>query len=245
MVAAISVSISGRNQSASGTKPKAAAISEIEWASVKAVTRITSGRRRRKGRTRQSRNRRWSMPSQDVPEAGDARSARRPGASADRGARGPGRRGTRRRARRRPAAGSAGPSRPAAEAVDARVDGEVGAVRPDRVFQQHVEQLLVPVEVEVVGEARPLHVRERLLVGGERAVGGQRHAHGRDARRTQARVVLVEVDVVDEPELGRVAQRLVGAREVEIARAAGRELHLAAWPPSARGPGARAGCRPA
>ena len=41
-----------------------------------------------------------------------------------------------------------------------------------------------------------------------------------------AHVVFVERDVVDQVELGGVAQRLVGAREVEIAGTAGREIHL-------------------
>ena len=63
MVIAISVSTSGGNQSASGTKPKAEAISEIECPTVNAVTMMTSGRSRRNGITRQSRNSRWSMPS--------------------------------------------------------------------------------------------------------------------------------------------------------------------------------------
>ena len=45
---------------------------------------------------------------------------------------------------------------PLAEAVDARMDGEGGALRRDRIFEQHVEQLLVPVEVELVGEPRAL-----------------------------------------------------------------------------------------
>ena len=56
MVTAISVSISGGNHSASGTKPNAEAISEIECATVNDVTMITSGRSRRNGITRQSRN---------------------------------------------------------------------------------------------------------------------------------------------------------------------------------------------
>ena len=67
----------------------------------------------------------------------------------------------------------------AAEPVDARMDREFGAVGADRIFEQHVEQLLVPVEVEVVGEPRPCDVRERLLVGGERPVRRQRHARMR------------------------------------------------------------------
>ena len=63
MVTAISVSISGGNQSASGAKPKAEAISVIECATVKEVTITTSGRSRRNGMTRQARNSRWSVPS--------------------------------------------------------------------------------------------------------------------------------------------------------------------------------------
>jgi len=56
MVTAISVSMSGGNQSASGTNPKAEAISEIECPTVNAVTMMTSGRSRRNGITRQHRN---------------------------------------------------------------------------------------------------------------------------------------------------------------------------------------------
>ena len=56
MVTAISVSISGGNHSASGTKPNAAATSEIECPTVNDVTMITSGRNRRNGITRQNKN---------------------------------------------------------------------------------------------------------------------------------------------------------------------------------------------
>ena len=114
-----------------------------------------------------------------------------------------------------------------AEPVDARVDGEFRAVRADRVVEQHVEELLVPVELEVVGERRPLDMRARLLVGGERPVGGERDPRLDDPRGPEAGVVLVKVDAVDEPELRCIAQRLVGARQVEIARPAGRKLDLA------------------
>ena len=63
MVAAISISISGGNHSASGAKPNAEANSVIEWAIVNEVTMMISGRSRRTGMTRQARNRRWSVPS--------------------------------------------------------------------------------------------------------------------------------------------------------------------------------------
>ena len=57
------VSTSGGNHSASGARSKAEAISVIECATVNAVTTSTSGRKRRNGITRQSRNSRWSVPS--------------------------------------------------------------------------------------------------------------------------------------------------------------------------------------
>ena len=60
---ATSVSISGGNHRASGAKPRADAISVIEWATVNAVTTPTSGPKRRNGTTRANRKRRWSMPS--------------------------------------------------------------------------------------------------------------------------------------------------------------------------------------
>ena len=55
--------MSGGNHSASGARSNAEAMSVIECATVKAVTTSTSGRKRRNGITRQSRNSRWSVPS--------------------------------------------------------------------------------------------------------------------------------------------------------------------------------------
>jgi hypothetical protein len=54
--------------------------------------------------------------------------------------------------------------------VDARVDCEVRAVGSDRIFKEDVEKLLVPVKVQIVGEGRTLHTRERFLIGSERLV---------------------------------------------------------------------------
>ena len=69
MDAAISVSISGGNHSASGAKLKADAISVIECATVNAVTTKTRGRNRRNGITRHSRNKQMVGSIQDVEES--------------------------------------------------------------------------------------------------------------------------------------------------------------------------------
>ncbi len=54
-----------------------------------------------------------------------------------------------------------------AEAVDARMDRELRAVGPNWIFQQHVEQLLVPVEIEVVRDTRTRHMGARPRIGTE------------------------------------------------------------------------------
>ena len=153
MVAAISVSISGTNQSASGTKPKAAAISEIECASVNEVTRITSGLQPPEGENEAEQEQEVVDALQDVPEPRDAEAPGRlmPARVEPHEARVAVELERPHGAVRRQEA--QGRLDPLGEAVDARVDREGGAVRPDRVFEQHVEELLVPVEVEVVGEA--------------------------------------------------------------------------------------------
>ena len=97
------------------------------------------------------------------------------------------------------------------EPVDARVDSEFGTIGSDRVFQHYVEQLLVPVELQVVGEAGRLHVRARRFIRRERFVRRQRYARVKDAGRRKQDVVLVDRDVVDQMKLCGIAQRLVGA----------------------------------
>src|SRR5215470_7408679 len=72
----------------------------------------------------------------------------------------------------------------AAEPIDAQVDGELRTVRPDRIFEQHIQQLLAPVEIEIVGERRPQRVgaslRER---GKESRAEGTRPAELREGPR--------------------------------------------------------------
>jgi hypothetical protein len=85
----------------------------------------------------------------------------------------------------------------------------------DRVLEQDVEQPLAPEELGVLGEPGPGQVRQRFVVRPERPVGLERGAHRDNARRRQLGAVLVEIEIIRDPERGRVAQRGVGAREVE------------------------------
>ena len=202
--------------------------------------------RRRNGITRQSRNSRWSVPSRmcQKPETRKLQRRLMPARIEAHEA------GIAVQLEGAHVLPSGGRKRSAVETRWPKrstrgCDGEGGALGADRILEQHVEQLLAPVEVELVGEPRAVEMRARLLVGGERAVGRQRDARGGDPRRRQPTVVLVEVDVVDQPELRGVAQGRIGARQVEIAGAAGRKVDVAAWRRSARAPGARAGARPA
>ena len=97
------------------------------------------------------------------------------------------------------------------EPVDAQADREFGTVGLDRILKQDVEQLLVPIELQIVGKRGPFQVRTRLLIRRERSVGRQRHARVEDAGRWKRRAVFVDGDVIDQMELRSVAQWFVGA----------------------------------
>jgi hypothetical protein len=105
-----------------------------------------------------------------------------------------------------------------AKPVDARTDGKLRVVRLDRIFEQHIEQLLVPVEVHGVGEPRSLHVRKRLCIRDERPIRRQRHAHMHNARRWKRYVVFIQGDIVGQIDLDRTAQGLIRARQIEVTR---------------------------
>src|SRR5437016_9358601 len=170
MVTAISVSMSGGNQSASGTNPKAEEISEIECPTVNAVTMMTSGRSRRNGITRQHRNSRWSAPSR-ICQKPDT--TKRSAAWCQRGieAHEAGIAVDLERAR-----GAVGGQEAQcrgdflAEPVDAQPDREFGTVGLDWIFEQDIEQLLVPIELQTVGERGAFHVHTRLLIRRERSI---------------------------------------------------------------------------
>ena len=93
-----------------------------------------------------------------------------------------------------------------AETAERGMDREAGALGTDRILEEHVEHRLAPVDLGVVGQGRARDVLQRLLVASEAAVGGQRHAHGDDARGGQALVLLVELDRAGDPEVGGVPQ---------------------------------------
>src|SRR5215471_18700196 len=82
----------------------------------------------------------------------------------------------------------------AAEPVHTQIDGEFRAFGLDRIFEQHVEQLLAPVQIEIVGKRRPEHMSAGLLEGGKRFVRRQRYQRGDDAGLLKLGAVLVNVD---------------------------------------------------
>ena len=98
-----------------------------------------------------------------------------------------------------------------AEPVDAHADREFGTVGLDRAFEQDIEQLLVPVELQILGKPGSFHVRTRLPIRRERSIGCQRHACVEDAGWWKRRAVFVDGDVVDQMKLCGVAQRFIGA----------------------------------
>ena len=73
-------------------------------------------------------------------------------------------------------------------------------------------------------ERWPQHVGARLLERGEGLVRRQRHQRRDDARLVEQHAVLVDVDIVGEPDLGAVADRRFGAGDVERAVRPGREI---------------------
>jgi hypothetical protein len=57
-----------------------------------------------------------------------------------------------------------------AEPVDTHADCKLGMVGLDWIFEQDIEQLLVPIELQTVGERGSFHVRTRLLIRRERSI---------------------------------------------------------------------------
>ena len=108
----------------------------------------------------------------------------------------------------------------AAETIDTPADRELGAIRADRIFEQHVEELLVPDQVDAVCEPWPVQVCDCFLIRRERSIRWQRDQRLGDARLRQWRVVLVNGDVVGEIKLHGCAERLIGAGDFDEAGAA-------------------------
>jgi hypothetical protein len=87
----------------------------------------------------------------------------------------------------------------------------------DRRLELHVEQRLLPRQVQARGQRRGVEMRERRVEFGEGAVARDRRAHG-DDRQRHAALTLVELEVVQEPDLRGTAQLRRRIRHIEIAR---------------------------
>ena len=164
MVTAIRVSMSGGNQSASGTKPKAEAIKR---------DRMAHGERGHDDDERPQLPERDHQAEQEQQMVGAVQDVPEPGHDKTQSGVVPARiepnqAGIAMKLEcARDAVGRHEAQRGGhllTKAVDARVDGEFGMRGADRVFEQDIEQLLVPVELQIVREPRPLHVRARLIV---------------------------------------------------------------------------------
>ena len=184
---------------------------------------------------------------EDVPEARDDEAQRRLVPARIELARGRDRRGTRRRASAPPG----GRKRSAvvtrcAEAVDARMDRRTRSGRSGSDIRAARRAAAGSSRGRGRPRARgPSRCARACLVGGERAVRRQRHARVRRCAAPAAARRPRRPRCCRSARASRRCAAPVGAREVEIAGAAGREVDVAAWRPAARARGARAAARPA
>src|SRR5437879_6915809 len=98
-----------------------------------------------------------------------------------------------------------------------RMNGKTGLLRLNWVFEQHVEQGLVPVDVCVVRKGRSVDVGNRILIGNARAIGRERDACRDDLRFRKASIVFIDFDEFGDPERRGAGEHFVHAREVQIA----------------------------
>ena len=101
-------------------------------------------------------------------------------------------------------------------AVSNRVEIEIrDSARGHRILEQHIDERLVRDEVEVCGQRRAGHVRERALVGIERRIGRQREPRARDARAAQLAIALEQIYPAGDPSAAGVEHRGLHLAEVE------------------------------
>ena len=72
-------------------------------------------------------------------------------------------------------------------------------------------------EVDVRCQGRTRHMLQGRLIPGKRPIRGERHARRRDDRFREARVAFVYLDVIREPDLGRVIQEPRRPGDIEVA----------------------------
>ena len=87
-----------------------------------------------------------------------------------------------------------------------RIDREVGLVRPDRVLEHGVQHRLLPENFGVVREPWAYDMGDRPLVAGECLIRRNRCADCDEPLSGQRHVVLVELECVGDPQVGRIFQ---------------------------------------
>ena len=102
------------------------------------------------------------------------------------------------------------------KSFELRIDGEIRAIRLDRIFEQHIEDALFPKDRRVRRKRRARDMGERAVVILERAIGFERELGRDDARRGQRCIAFVHFQIVDQEDLGGVPKRLIDAREIDI-----------------------------
>ena len=107
------------------------------------------------------------------------------------------------------------------------IDGEPRPIGCNRIFEPGVEEPLLPVQLRVVREPWSRDVSERRAVLLERSIRRQRDAHGDERWIAEPLVLLVHRHFTGDPDGRSRAQRLVGAREIDVAGAALRDLDIA------------------
>ena len=106
-------------------------------------------------------------------------------------------------------------------------DREPRLVGLDRVLQDDVEHGLIPDQVRRGREGRPEDVLECAVEGDEGPIRGERDSGRHDFGALHKLVVLEQLQVVDEPEDGGVAQIRIRLLDHDVAGTAEWELDVA------------------
>jgi hypothetical protein len=100
----------------------------------------------------------------------------------------------------------------AAEPIDAKFNRELGTIGLDRILEQHVEELLGPIELQARIERRPFEVSQCLVIRGKRFVR-RRDIRAYHAARERG-IVLGNRDVVGEIDLAAAQRFAARARSI-------------------------------
>ena len=114
-----------------------------------------------------------------------------------------------------------------AEMGECRTNREPRRGRRDAVVDHHVEHRLFPGQVHRVGERWAHQVRYRRIVGRERSVGWQGQSRRDHLAELEWTVVLVDLDVIGDPDPASVAELRRHARKIQVPGSAKHELEIA------------------